>query len=194
LSIAGGLGSAAANSLGTFFVVYAVSLGLRPAHAAVYLMVASVLMVLSRVVLGHSIDRRGGDAFLRVALLVGAGAAGLMMLSFGKPILLIPAGLLAFAAGWGWPGLFVFGVMQESATPAASTGRVQAGIYIGSALGPPMFGLLTDRFSYRVGWLAASAAAIASASLFLWARLSTATSRSDADHRTVRLHENGGPR
>jgi cyanate permease len=63
------------------------------------------------------------------------------------------ATLLAFAAGWGWPGLFQLTVTRSNPeAPAAATGVTQTGAFVGSALGPLMFGWLVESTSYAAAW------------------------------------------
>jgi predicted MFS family arabinose efflux permease len=70
--------------------------------------------------------------------------------------------LLAFGAGWGWPGLFNFAVVRSNpGAPAAATGITQTGASAGAALGPLLFGVVVQGTSYGVAWLFCGAMALA---------------------------------
>ncbi len=61
--------------------------------------------------------------------------------------------MVAFALGWGWPGLFNLAVVQHHReAPAAATGITQSGIYVGAAGGPAAFGLLSTPLGYSGAW------------------------------------------
>jgi MFS family permease len=85
------------------------------------------------------------------------------MLATGEEALIVPGALLAFAAGWGWPGLFNFAVVKTSpGAPAAATGITQTGASGGAAVGPLVFGLVAEAASYQVAWLVCGAFALGS--------------------------------
>ena len=67
--------------------------------------------------------------------------------------------LVAFATGWGWPGLMTYTVVTaNSGTAAVSSGITQAGIFFGAGLGPVVLGLVADRWSFDAVWLVVAAA------------------------------------
>src|SRR3712207_8300789 len=85
--------------------------------------------------------------------------------------LLVLGTLLAFGAGWGWPGLFNFAVvLTNPGAPAAATGITQTGASGGAALGPLVFGLVVEATSYDVAWLVSGAIALAALAAILVAR------------------------
>ena len=80
-------------------------------------------------------------------------------------------GFLAFAIGWSWPGLFLFAVARvgrDSPTQASSV--IQAGAFVGGALGPALFGLVVSAVGFEVSWYVASFAFLVAAALVLAAR------------------------
>ena len=80
--------------------------------------------------------------------------------------------MLAFALGWGWPGLLNLAVVRlHPAAAAAATSVTQAGVFTGGALGPVVFGLLVQTWSYGVAWSAAAAALLLAALLVRLFRL-----------------------
>jgi hypothetical protein len=84
------------------------------------------------------------------------------MLATGSPALVVPGVLLAFAAGWGWPGLFNFAVVRSNpGAPAAATGVTQTGASGGAAVGPVLFGVVVEAAGYGTAWLVSGALALA---------------------------------
>lgn len=116
-------------------------------------------------------DRREGGHLRTVATLLAGGVAGFALLAGAEsPLGLVLGALLAFASGWGWPGLFNFAVVNENrASPATVTGYTLTGAYTGSALGPLLFGLVVEQASDGVAW-GSAALALASAATVLTAR------------------------
>ena len=79
-----------------------------------------------------------------VALLV-AGAGGFALLAIGEPAPFVVGVFVAFALGWGWPGLFNLAVVDlHREAPGAATGISQSGIYVGAAGGPALYGALSE--------------------------------------------------
>jgi len=73
---------------------------------------------------------------------------------------------VAFALGWGWPGLFNLAVVDLNRhAPGAATGVTQTGIYVGAAAGPAAYGLLSHEIGYSGAW-AVSGGLMASASAY----------------------------
>ena len=66
--------------------------------------------------------------------------------------------LLAFATGWGWPGLMTFTVVNANiGTPAASSAITQAGVFLGAGVGPLVLGGLIDNVSRTASWTTVAA-------------------------------------
>lgn len=157
VAVAAGFGSGAASGLGAFLVESAVSGGVAPARAGLLLAVGSALGVVLRLFVGWQADARDGRHLDVVAVMLGSGAAGMALLATGSGLGLVPGTVLAFALGWGWPGLLNLAVVRlHPAAPAAATSVSQAGVFAGGALGPISFGLLVQTWSYRVAWSAAA--------------------------------------
>lgn len=173
LAVAVGLAAAAANSLAPFLVAYAVKSDMAVGRAGVLLASASALGLAARVLIGWLADTRGRSEVTWVAglLVIGGAAFATLPLSTGAAPVIWVAGSLAFAAGWGWPGLFTFIVARENAHEAASaTGVTQAGVFVGAVAGPLLFGVAVSSLSYEVAWLGAAAAQFAAALLLLLVR------------------------
>jgi predicted MFS family arabinose efflux permease len=112
-----------------------------------------------------------GGRLLLVSGMLGIGVVGFALLATGEAGLIVPGALLAFGAGWGWPGLFHFAVVKTSpGAPAAATGITQTGASGGAALGPLVFGLVAEAASYDVAWLVSGTVALAALGAILIGR------------------------
>lgn len=181
LALGAGLGAAAANTLGTFLVEGAVDQGLGEATAGLLFALGATAGLGTRLTMGFVADRRGRDhEFGLVGAMLAGGALGYALLATGVTALLIPATLLAFSLGWGWPGLFNHSVVAtHPEAPGASTGITQTGVYIGAVTGPVAFGFAADATSFSVAWLGSLAGSVAAAVVVVAAGL--------------RLHRRAGP-
>jgi MFS family permease len=161
LALGIGLGSAAATPLGAFVVESSVASGLRVGTAGLLLALGSAVGIVVRVVFGHLADGMGGGRLRLVCAMLGVGVVGFLLLASGSAGLIVPGTLLAFGAGWGWPGLFNFAVVKTNPNaPAAATGITQTGASGGAALGPLVFGLVVEAASYDAAWLLCGAIAL----------------------------------
>ena len=161
LALGIGLGSTAATPLGAFLVESSVTAGLRVETAGILLASGSAASIVVRVLFGRLADGMSGGRLLLVAGMLATGVAGFVMLATGEVALILPGALLAFAAGWGWPGRFNFAVVKTSpGHPAAATGVTQTGASAGAAVGPLVFGVVAEAASYDVAWLVSGAFAL----------------------------------
>lgn len=165
LAVAMGLGAGAANALGAFIVSGGVASGWAPGAAGLVAAAGSLAGLASRLGSGLLADRRPRQRhFLVVASMLAGGALGDALLATGNSVAFLPAVLITFAAGWGWPGLFNFAVVQAyQRSPGTATGITQTGTYLGAVLGPLAFGLLAQDAGYPAAWLFAAAASVAAA-------------------------------
>jgi MFS family permease len=164
-----GLGSAVANTLGTFFVLSAVAGGTGNGAAGLLAVLGGVASMAMRLGAGRYADRRGRRHLLVVAALLGAGTGGFLLLAAGGTWALVPGAVLAYGLGWGWAGLLNFAIAKRHPAGAGrATGIVQAGTATGGMLGPLSFGFLVSATSYGTGWLA-DAVALALGALILLA-------------------------
>jgi predicted MFS family arabinose efflux permease len=170
VSIGAGLGIFGTDALAIFLVPYAVDVGFGEASAGVLLAVASVSGILMRVVAGWRIDRTASTSLATVAVFMALGGVGIAAIAVGTPVAVIAGSFLAFTLGWGWSGLFTFSVVRRNPRqPAAATGIAMTGIYVGAATGPVVFGIVAERISFTVGWVAMAAALALGALLMLLA-------------------------
>lgn len=187
LALSGALGMAAGNSLGSFFVEFAVASGIEVGAAGVWLAVGSVGSILARILWGWLADRRDGRNLGFIMALMAIGAVSYVALALSQwPVLLAVATFVAFATAWGWPGLMLYTVVRlRRESPAASTGVVLAGTFVGGAVGPVVFGTLVEQASYQIAWIAtAGLLVLAAGCAWIGRRLLTADlarRRSDLD-------------
>ena len=93
------------------------------------------------------------------------------MLALGEILTAFVGALVAYAFGWGWTGLMMFAVVRFNPNaPAAATGIVMMGSAGGAGIGPFVFGLVVERFSFEAAWLMAATLALLSAALMFGAR------------------------
>lgn len=171
LAIGIGLGSTAATPLGAFVVGSAVEAGLRVETAGLLLALGSAASIAVRIVFGVLVDRMDGGRLRLVAGMLGIGVVGFVMIASGIEALLVVGVVIAFAAGWGWPGVFNFAVVKTSpGAPAAATGITQTGASGGAAVGPVIFGFVVEGTSYSTGWFLCGAIALAAATAILTGR------------------------
>lgn len=171
LALGIGLGSTAATPLGAFIVNSAVEEGMRVEAAGLLLAAGSACSIAVRVVFGYLADMMSGGRLRLVAGMLATGVAGFLMLALGSGTLFVAGALLAFGAGWGWPGLFNFAVVKTSpGAPAAATGITQTGASGGAAFGPLLFGAVVEAASYEAAWTVSAAAALAALAAILTGR------------------------
>jgi MFS family permease len=182
LSTGGFFGAAAATSLGAFLVDAGVATGLPEASAGLLMALASALGLTARISLGWYVDRRPARSrYGTIVTLLCLGVPGYVLLTSDVPALYVVGALLAYAAGWAWPGVFHYAVVsQNPVTPATATGVVQTGMSLGAGLGPLGFGVLAERAGYDAAWVLAAVLGSIAAVLFLLGRAHLRRSRRTA--------------
>lgn len=171
LALGIGLGSAAANPLGAFTVESAVASGIEVGMAGLLLALGSAAGITVRVLFGHLADKLESGRLRLVAGMLGVGTVGFLLLASGVVPLLVIGVILAFAAGWGWPGLFNFAIVKTNPrAPAAATGITQTGASSGAAAGPLAFGFVVEGSSFGTAWLLYGALALVAAVTILIGR------------------------
>ncbi len=161
LGVGSALASWAATSLGTFLVSASIAKGFAADSAGLLLTAGSLVTISARLVLGMATDRRAGDAWTAMALLMSVGSVVFAALAGpGGPVF---AGLVlvAFATGWGWPGLMTYAVVDANpSSVAASSAITQAGVLIGAGVGPIVLGQVVEFRSFDAMWVVVSVALI----------------------------------
>ena len=99
------------------------------------------------------------------------GSLGFGLLASDSAGLFIAGTIIAFALGWGWPGLFNLAVVDHNReAPGAATGVTQTGIYLGAAGGPAAYGLLSTEIGYSAAWAVAGGLCVVAAAAFAYAQ------------------------
>ncbi|CAN5197395.1 N/A [soil metagenome] len=183
LALGMALGSAAANPLGAFVVESSVAAGIEVGAAGLLLALGSAVGIGVRVLLGWFTDRREGGSLNLVAGMMALGTLGFLLLAGGAGWVLVIGVVLAFGAGWGWPGLFNFAVVKTSpGAPAAATGVTQTGASGGAAVGPLVFGLVVEGSSFDTAWLVSGALVFLASVAILAGRRMLLRDRRTRDH------------
>lgn len=163
LTVAMGLGLAAAVAFTTFLVSAAVASGMDDSTAGFLFALGSLVGIGARVLLGHLADRRTDNQLTIIAALLAVGSAGFLLLSTQTPALMVVATPIVFMTAWGWTGIFLLALVRVNPNaPAAASGIAITGGYAGMVVGPVAFGLLV-RHSYTLAWSAAAATSLAAA-------------------------------
>lgn len=168
-----GLGVGAVTAMSAFLVEAAVRSGVRPGMAGLLLSGGSLAGIVSRVSVGWLADRTARSQLPVVAVMLtgGAGALGLLALAgatggAGSAVALVTGAVLAFSVGWGWTGLlFLSAVRASPQAPASAAGIALAGLSVGGAGGPLLFGMLVSSASFAVAWTVGAATMLAGAVL-----------------------------
>ena len=166
-----GMASAAANAMGAFFVLSAVSIGVTDSHGGLVAAMGSAASLLVRLGIGARADRRSVDHLRLVSGLCAAGSIGILLLALGEPRLLLFAAVIGYGAGWGWAGLFNFAVVStHSSAPGRATGLTQVGASTGACFGPLCFGFTAAHVGYPPAWIGAAVILLAAALVILAGR------------------------
>ncbi|WP_051099193.1 CynX/NimT family MFS transporter [Actinopolyspora mortivallis] len=179
IATAAGLGSAAANALGSFVTTTGVHVGFTQATAGVVLAVGSACGLGMRLAVGALTDRRNLDPLVLITVMLLVGSAGFVLMAVPDPYVFPVGAVIGFGAGWAWPGLLNFAVAALSpGRVAEATSVSQTGVYVGGSAGPLLFGLLASHAGLSEAWLSAAAVAVLASVLLWFARRGTRTSRS----------------
>ena len=158
LAVGAALATWAAIALSTYLVAASVDRGFSEAEAGWLLFAGSAASIGGRIAAGHLTDRFGGRGFVGITGLTGTGVVVFLLLGLATGWVFGLLVLVAFATGWGWPGLMTYTVVNaNSGTAAVSSGITQAGIFFGAGLGPIVLGLIADRWSFDAIWLVVAA-------------------------------------
>jgi predicted MFS family arabinose efflux permease len=187
-AVVGLLGATNAGAMVGFITSGAEASGLSPGVSGLVLSLGSLVGVISRLVQGLEVDRRGILPIQRLVWLFGLGGLGVLVLAIDAPVTYLIAPIPAFAFGWAWPGLFNLSVIRNNpSAPAAATGISQVGVFTGAALGPALGGVIIDNGSYRLLWLFGAATLLVGSTLamYLRTRIRANRIRTDVLHRVV---------
>jgi len=158
LGVGTSLATWAAIALSSYMVAAAVDVGFTEEGAGLLLFAGSLTSLVARVIAGLVTDRVGGRGFAGVSMLAGVGAVVFVALSQATGVWfgwLVP---IAFATGWGWPGLMTFSVVNANAGSAASSSAItQAGVFFGAGFAPISIGWIVDTWSFEIAFLVVAA-------------------------------------
>lgn len=151
------LASAGANFIGAYLASWAHQVGLTVEEAGLLIAAGSGSSIVLRIVHGHRADLRHGGNLGPIALqMLGGGVCLVLLGAVPQAWAVVVLGLLAFAVGWSWPGLLLYAVARVGRdAPAQAASVVQAGAFVGGALGPLVLGALVEVVSFRGAWWAA---------------------------------------
>lgn len=156
LAVVAALGAVAAAALSTFLITAAVDGGFSEANAGWLQFVGSGASISARVVAGLVSDRFGGTLSGLIGLL-GVGAIAFALLAPTAGGMFATVVVVAYATGWGWPGLMTATVVQAGREVAASTSAItQAGVFVGAGGGPLVLGWVAEHQSFGAMWLVVS--------------------------------------
>ena len=159
LAGASSLATWGAIALSTYLVAAAVDVGFSESSAGLLLFAGSAASITGRVVAGAVTDRLGGRGFGAVSLLTAIGACVFAVIGATSGPVFAALVLVAFATGWGWPGLMTYAVVNANAGSAASSSAItQAGIFVGAGVGPIVLGKIVEDASFDAAWIAVAAA------------------------------------
>lgn len=165
-------GSAAANFFGAYLATWAFAVGLSVSQAALLMSTGSASSIVVRVLVGMSADRRhGGNLAVVAGQMVIGGLTLAMIAAVHQPWSVVTFGILAFALGWSWPGLLLYAVARVGRdAPGQASSVVQAGAFLGGAVGPAMFGLVVAQSGFTTAWWAAAASLLIAGALIMMAQ------------------------
>lgn len=171
LAVAAAFSTAAAITLGGFFVESAIDAGIEPGQAGLAFAAGSLISVIVRMAVGAAADRRPGNLLGVVAVMIALGALTSALFTWRNPVVQIIGVPLAFGAGWAWPGLFNLSIVRASPDfPGRATGITQTGTYVGGAVGPILFGVIAETTGYAAAWWVAAALGLGAAGAVLAGR------------------------
>ncbi len=153
LAVAAAFSTAAAITLGGFFVESAIDAGIDAGTAGLAFAAGSLVSIVVRLAVGVVADRRPGNLLGAVAVMIALGALTSVWFTWRSPTVQLLGVPLAFGAGWAWPGLFNLSVVRAAPRfPGRATGITQTGTYVGGAIGPIVFGAVAEAAGYSAAW------------------------------------------
>lgn len=163
LATGSALATWAAIGLGTYLVSAALARGFTEEAAGWLQFSGAAISITTRIVVGHLTDRYRWSGFAGIAMLTGVGAVVFALMPVSASLWFAALVILAYATGWGWPGLMTYTVVDANRGSVASSSSItQAGVFVGAGAGPLVLGFVIDRGSFDAAWLTVSTALLGS--------------------------------
>lgn len=171
-AVAVGSASMACNFIGAYLASWAHDVGLTVEQAGWLVAGGSALSVVARVLTGARADKRfGGNLSIVAAMMLGGAVALLALGAVPERWAVVLFGIVAFVVGWSWPGLMLFAVARVGRdAPTQASSVVQAGAFVGGAVGPVLLGLVVEGAGFAWAWWAGATLFLLSAVLTVLAR------------------------
>jgi MFS family permease len=164
IALGAALGSSAPCALSAYLVASAVHVGIAEGSAGLLAALGSAASLAVRLGVGIRADRRVDYGFGMVVALLGFGCVGFALLATSASAPFVVGAVVAYALGWGWPGIFNMAIVHlHRESPGAATGVSQTGIYVGAAGGPAAFGALYSVAGWTGAWLITAGVALTAA-------------------------------
>lgn len=169
MAAASGLGTAVATATAAFIVEFSVHSGLSETEGGLLLVAGAAMGLIVSLIAGAMADTGSTRPLGIVSALLAVGTGGHAMLAMDVSWLIGPATLLSFGTFWGWGGLFQLTLATRNpVSPGRAAGVTHTGTWTGAVVGPLVFGLVADSWSYQTAWLAAAICAAFATLLMSW--------------------------
>jgi MFS family permease len=166
LAIGSSFATWGAIALGTYLVSATVDLGFSASQAGILQFVGSSVSIMARVLAGVITDRTGGRGFSGIVVLAILGAVSFSVLPFTSGTTYLVVVVVAFATGWGWPGLMTYTVVRANRASAATASAItQAGVFVGAGGVPIILGVVIERWSFDGAWITAAVGLVIAAAV-----------------------------
>jgi predicted MFS family arabinose efflux permease len=147
-----GFGVGAVNAFLPLFAYE--ELGVSAGRAGQLIALIGLLGTAARVVTGIVLDRvHRIESWLWVLAAVAALSLALVFLTPGRPSLVWVMAMGLGLSATAWQTVVMLAAIRDGKETARSSGIVTSGFMVGMMLGPLVFGILADSFSYAMGWV-----------------------------------------
>ena len=155
-----------AITLGTYLVSASVAAGFSATGAGLLQFAGSSVSIIARIAAGVVTDRTRGRGFAGIVSLAAVGAVAFVTLPFVSGAGYAAVVIVAFATGWGWPGLMTFTVVRANRASAATASAVtQAGVSVGAGGVPILLGAVIEHWSFDGAWITAAVGLVIAATV-----------------------------
>lgn len=162
------VGAGVALTTASYFAASVVDLDFDVSFAGQVIFAASLVCVISRLVIGRILDGSPGFARGACSATWAMGAVGFSLLALREASgpLIVAAAVLAYGIGWAWTGALLYTVTREfPRSPGRVTGVIQTAAAIGGMVGPLVAGQGIERWGYQPLWVICAVLTVFSAAL-----------------------------